>query len=157
VTANWIVNALAPAAVDSLNSALLVRRFDDTAEEGIGFILPIPEGTTSITLGFKSRGQTAPGAAATVGAKLYFRHVPDNAAVSTTWAGAADGSRVLTDIDIPTNTNFQYDSQGMTLASFSPALVAGRTYQFELTRINPTAGTELTGDWNLLELNVEFS
>ena len=157
VNSNWIVNALAPAAADSLNAALIVRRFDDTVEEGAGFALPIPTGATSVKIGFISRGQTAPAAARTVGVKLYYRQIPDAAAVSTTWAGANDGSRVLTDIDIPATTDFQYDSQTMTLASFSPALVAGKTYQFELTRINPTAGTELVGDWDLLELSVEFS
>jgi len=44
----------------------------------------------------------------------------------------------------------------MTLASFSPALVAGRTYQFEFTRVAPGAGTNLVGDWGLLEISVEF-
>lgn len=157
VNSNWIVNALAPAAADSLNVALPVRRFDDAAEEGVGFTVPIPSGTTTINFSFISRGQTAPAAARTVGLKLYYRQIPDNAVLSTTWAGANDGSKVLTDIDIPANTTFQYDAQAIALSAFSPALVAGRSYQFELTRINPTGGTELVGDWDLLELDLDFS
>lgn len=154
---NWIVNALAPATADSLNNALTIRGFDDTIEEGIGFILPVPTNAGSLRLTFKSRAQTTPPADRTIGPKLYYRRIPDNAAVSTTWAGANDGSKVLTDIVLPANTNFQYDSQTLDLvADFAPDILAGSTYQFELTRVNPAGGTELVGDWNLLELIVEW-
>jgi len=156
-SANWIVNAMAPAAADSLNAALTVRRFDDTTEEGVGFILRIPASATNIIIGMVTRAQTAPGAARTVGVKLYFRQIPDNAAVSTTWAGANDGSHVLADIAIPANTNFQYATQTLALTATTPDLVADKLYQVEVTRINPTAGTELVGDWNLLELTAAFS
>lgn len=148
--ANWTVNSLAPANQDSLNNALVVRAFDDTTEEGVGFSVDIPTGVTNITFNFKSRAQTAPGAARTVGLNIYRRAIPNNGAVSA-WSAATQ----LTDIDIPTNTNFQYDSQTLTLASLG--LTAGQLHQFELTRVNPTGGTELVGDWNLLLLEVSFS
>lgn len=158
VNANWIVNALAPAGADSLNNALTIRAFDDTIEEGIGFILFIPSAAVNVILTLKSRAQTAPAGVRTVGNKLYYRRIPDDAAVSTTWVGANDGSLILNDISIPTNTNFQYDTQTIGLvAGFAPDVLAGSTYQFELTRVNPVAGTELVGDWNLLELGVEFT
>jgi len=158
VNTDWIVNALAPAASDSMNAALTVRLFDDAVEEGVGFILAIPSGATNMKLRFKSRAEVVPGAARTVGVKLYYRQIPDDAAVSATWAGANDGSKILADIDIPANVNFQYSSQTLVLvADFTPDLLAAKTYQFELTRVNPTAGTELVDDWALLEVQVEFS
>lgn len=150
ITADWAVNALAPAVADSNNDGLTVRLFDDTTEEGVGFIARVPATAANIKLSFKSRAETAPGAARTVGLKLYERGIPDDAAVDAWSAGT-----VLTDIDIPTNENFQADSQTLTLAALG--LTAGQTHQFELTRINPTGGTELVGDWALLELIVEFT
>jgi hypothetical protein len=155
VNSDWIVNALAIAAIDSNNNGLNVRRFIAASEQGAGFKTRIPTGATTMTLRFMSRAETAPGAAATVGAKLYFREIPDNGAVSATWAGTNDGSKVLTDIDIPTNENFQQDEQTLTLAT--EGIVAGSLYQFELTRIDPTGGTELTSDWALLSLELEFA
>ena len=60
----------------------------------------------------------------------------------------------LNNIDIPTNTNWQYDTQTVTLATLG--LTAGNLVQFELTRTAPTAGTNLTGDWNLAEMQLQF-
>lgn len=148
-SADWTVNSLAGLDADEDNTGLNIRAFDDTTEEGVGFSIPIPSGTTSIKLYFRGRAKTAPGAARTVGLKLYFREVPDNAAV-TAWSAGTQ----LTDIDIPTNENFQYDNQTITLASLG--ITAGRDVQFELTRIDPSGGVELTGDWFLLRLGIEF-
>lgn len=149
VTANWAVNALAPASADSLNSGLTVRRFDDTTEEGVGFIFTVPVDATEVVLNFKSRAQTAPGVAEGVVPRLYLREIPDNGAVGA-WSAGLD----LTAISIPTNTNFQYDSQVIAVGTLG--ITAGRLYQFELTR-NPAAGGDtLVGDWNLLELGVIF-
>lgn len=152
VTSDWAVNALAPASADVTNSGLIVRHFDDTAEEGVGFSLYIPAGATILTLGFMSKARTAPAGTRTVGVKLYYRKFADNTAASA-WS-----SLVLTDISIPTNVNMQKDTQALTLGtSFSPAITADTYYQFELTRINPTAGTELTGDWDLWNMRADFT
>lgn len=151
VNADWSVNALAPAVADSLNAALTVRRFDDTTEEGVGWLLRIPAGVTQITFGFHSRAQTAPPAARTVGLRVAYRQLPDNAAVGA-W-----NTHTLADIDIPANTNFQTDAQTILLVTFAPALVAGEFYQMELIRQNPAGGTELTGDWDLLVVEYSFS
>ena len=148
--ADWAVNALAPAVADSNDNNKTVRAFDDTTEEGVGWVIRIPLAVTNIILKFVGRAETAPPAARTVGLKLYQQGNPDNAAPD-----AWDAGTVLTDIDIPTNVNFQYDSQTLTLASLS--LVAGEVTHFELTRVDPVGGTELVGDWNLLELEVSFS
>jgi hypothetical protein len=150
VTADWTVNALAPAAADSNNSGLTVRLFDDTTEEGVGFIIEVPATATNIVFDFVSRAETAPGAVNTVGLDIYNRGIPDNAAVQA-WSSATQ----LTDLSIPTNEFFQEDSQTVTLASLG--ITAGETTQFELVRTTPTGGTDLTGDWDLLLLKVSFT
>ncbi|RYF18862.1 MAG: hypothetical protein EOO77_10730, partial [Oxalobacteraceae bacterium] len=65
-SSDWSVNLLAPASNDATNGALVVRAFDDTAEEGVGFMLSIPTGVTTLNLRLKGRAATAP--TATVGA-----------------------------------------------------------------------------------------
>ena len=147
--ADWAVNATALEVADSANAALIVRRFDDTTEEGVGFSIAPPAGTTSLKFTFVARAQTAPGAARTVGLKLYNRGIPDNAAVESWNAGT-----ILADIDIPTNAFFQYDTETITLSTLG--MTVGEDTQLQLTRIDPVAGTELTGDWNLRALQVEF-
>jgi len=150
VSADWAVNALAPAAADDVNSGLTVRLFDDTTEEGVGFEMVVPSGATNLIIGFRSRAVVAPGAARTVGLNLYQRGVRDNLAVDAWSAGTQ-----LTDIDIPASVLFQEDSQTITLATLG--ITAGELTQFELTRINPTGGTELVDDWALVNLTIEFS
>ena len=145
VNADWAVNALAPATPDSNNAGLTVRRFDDTTDEGVGFTVEIPSGTTSLTFRFRSRAETAPGGTVTASLDLYRRSLPDNGAV-----GAWSSALALTDISLPTNENWQYDEQTITLATLG--LTAGEIAQFELVR----DGGTLSGDWTLLRLEVEF-
>ncbi len=148
--ADWTVNALAPASADSNNAGLTVRLFDDTTEEGVGFTIEVPAGATNIVFDFVARAETAPGIANTVGLDIYNRGIPDNAAVQA-WSAATQ----LTDIDIPTNEFFQEDTQTVTLATLG--VTAGETTQFELTRVAPTGGTDLTGDWAMLLVKVSFT
>ena len=150
ITADWAVNALAPAAADSNNDGLTVRLFDDTVEEGVGFIAEVPAGATNIVFDFVSRAETTPGAARTVGLDIYNRGIPNNAAVQA-WSTATQ----LTDLDIPTNEFFQEDSQSVALATLG--ITAGETTQLELVRTTPTGGTDLTGDWGLLLVKVSFT
>jgi hypothetical protein len=145
---DWAVNALAPAAPDTNDDSLTNRLFDDTTEEGVGFPIFIPIGAINMKLTIVSRAETAPGAARTVGLKLYERGVPG--AVDSWSAGIQ-----LTDIDIPTSEQWQTDTQEDTLSNWG--LTAGQVHQFELTRVNPSGGTELIGDWALLLLQVSFS
>jgi hypothetical protein len=144
--ADWVVNSAAGMSADSLNNALLNRQFDDTTEEGIGLFIEIPAGAVNMTFYFRSRAQTAPGAATTVLPRLYRRQIADNTVV-----GAWSAAFAFAQIDIPTNTRFQYDSEIVTLATLG--LTAGNVVQLELTR-NPADG--LVGDWNLLEMSIYF-
>ena len=145
---DWVINNNAPASSDTLKNALIVRRFDDTTEEGIGFITNIPLGITDINFYFKWRAQTAPASAKTVVLRLYNRQIPDNSVV-TEWSSALQ----LTSLNVQTNTNFQYDSQLISLSSLG--ITAGRTVQFELTRYGGNVLDTLSGDFILLELMLE--
>lgn len=148
--ADWAVNALAPLDVDDANNAYSVMAFDDTIEEGVGFeVGAIPSGKTNIKISLRSKAKAAGGAARTVGLKMYFREMLDNGAIQS-WS-----SYVLSDIDIPDNVLYQFDTQTVTLATFG--LTVGRKVQFEVTRVTPGAGTDLTGDWFLKDLVVEFT
>ena len=147
---DWAVNALAPAAADSINAGLTVRLFDDTIEEGVGFQMAIPSAATNLIIGFRSRASIAPAGSRTVGLNLYQRGVPDNSGVDAWSAGTQ-----LTDIDIPNSNLFQVDSQTITLASLG--ITAGELTQFELTRIAPSGGVNLVGDWALVQVTIGFS
>lgn len=150
VNSNWAVNALAPAAADSTNPALTVRRFDDTTQEGVGGLLTVPTGAVNATFYFKWRAQTAPGVAAGVVLTYYTRSIPDNAAVGA-WSAAVD----FTTLAVPTNANFQYDSQTISLATLGWTVATLR--QFEITRRGTQAGDTLAGDFDLAELIIEFT
>ena len=146
--ADWAVNALAPAAADSLNNALVVRIFDDSAEEGVGFMLRVPTGATNIVFTFMSRAEAAGGG--NVIPKVYRREVQDAGAPAAWNAGVA-----LSALAFGANTNWNKDQESKTLASIG--LAVGKLYQIELTRDAAAGGDTLVGDWDLLELVVEFT
>jgi len=147
---DWAVNSLAAAVADTNNNGLTNRGFDDTTEEGVGFKVKIHPTAANVILRFFSRAETTDAAARTVGLRIYEREKPDNAVV-TAWSAGLQ----LTDIDIPTNEFWQYDEQTLTLAALG--VTAGSWHQFELTRIAPSGGTNLVGDWDLLAAEVTFS
>jgi len=139
-TSDWKVNALAPAVVDSVNSALNARDYVNGSETGIGFQLYIPTGYTTMVIYYMVRGT---GTAGTAGFKLYYRQLASATVISSSWTGAADGNKVLTTVSIPANTTYTYFSQTLVLASgFSPAITTNKLYQFELTR--PSGDTPAT-------------
>jgi len=148
--ADWAVNSLAPAQADTNNNGITIRAFDDTTEEGVGFKVKIPATAANVIFRFFGRAETTDAGVRTVGLQIYEREIPDNAVV-TAWSAGLQ----LTDIDIPVNEFFQYDEQTLTLAALG--VIAGSWHQFELTRVAPSGGTNLVGDWDLLALEVDFS
>lgn len=149
INSDWAINELAPTNVDSNNNGLLVRSFDDATEEGIGFTIEIPYGATNIVFKLLSRAETSPGSAQTVALTIYERGLPDNTSVNS-WSSAFQ----LTDINIPTNENWQVDIQHIEISDLG--LTNGQIHQFELTRDTADAGDTLTGDWVLHSLKVSF-
>ena len=148
--ADWAVNSLAPAQADTNNNGLTIRAFDDTTEEGVGFKVKIPLTASNVIFRFFGRAETTDAGVRTVGLQIYEREIPDNAVV-TAWSAGLQ----LTDLDIPVNEFFQYDEQTLTLAALG--VTAGSWHVFELTRVAPSGGTNLVGDWDLLALEVDFS
>ena len=146
--ADWAVNALAPVLPDPDNVAILIRRFNDTIEEGVGFTVEIPSGVTNMKL--KIRWKAITGAAnKKVGLKLYNRGMPDNAAVESWSAGTQ-----LADVISANNVFYQYDEETISLATLG--VTAGELTQFELTR-DDVSSPALSGDIGLRTLILEFS
>jgi len=148
-SSDWAVNNGAPSARDSNNTALTIRRFDDSSEEGVGFSTVFPLLVTDMLIRIKFRALTAPGASAGVVWKLYWRRFPDNGAV-TSWS-----SLQLPTATVPTNTNVQYYSYTAPLTTWG--ITAGDFTQFELTRVGGNASDTLSGDAGLLSLELEYS
>jgi hypothetical protein len=150
-SSDWALNALAPTVADPSFASLSVRQFSNTTEQGVGFLLSIPTGATSITFKFRGRPASAPGVASVVQPRVYIRAIPNGSAM-----GAWSAAQNLSNISIPTTANFLYSNQTVTLASLS--LTAGNMYQIELTRnIAPSSGTNLAANFLLAELTVELS
>lgn len=149
--ADWPVTAIAPTAPSGTDASISIVAYDDTTPEGRGGILPVPgsaiygANAASVVLQIISQARTAPGAARTVGVRLYYRVIPNNAAVGA-WL-----SLDLNDIDIPTNSNFQYDTQTLVIGGGAGQLnvTPGLDMQYELVRIAPSAGVNLVGDWDV--------
>jgi len=143
---NWPVEAIAPAALDNTYPSYPICAYDDTTEEGRGWLTIVPASASSLTFRVIHKARTAPGAQRSVGLKLYYRVVKDAEATG------AFMSLVLSDASIPGTTDFQYYSVTVPIGSGEGQLNVdvGKAVEFELTRIQPAAGTELDGDWHLL-------
>ena len=143
-TSDWSINGNAPWSADSNNSALKIRRHDDTAEEGWGIMWHVPEGTAKMKLYLRNRAETAPtGSAAGVGVTLHYRALGDNGAV-----GSWIEYDLPTDVSLPQSVEYwQYDNWELDMASLSTPITPGTTYQFQITRNPSDTGDTLTGDW----------
>jgi len=152
VGADWAVNAGAPTENDDNNAAIPVIALEESAETGFGFLLRARTGKSTLQIDIKSRRRTSTGGAVTMRLKLYVREIPDNGAVA-----AWDSGTLLTAIDYPaSNEFFQYDTQDLTFVSFTPDIVAGRLYQFQITRV-PTDGSDnLVAAALIAELGMKF-
>ena len=147
--ADWATTVPAGMAADLVNPAILLRRFDDTTDEGVGWTVLIPVGVTQVDLTFISKAVTSPSAPnRTVGVAFKSREIPNNGGLGG-WTSTA-----LSNLNIPQNVFPQRQSITVTLAALS--LTADHVYQIELVRQNPSAGTELVGDWGLIYLIVEW-
>lgn len=148
--ADWAINAMAGIKADTNNAGLVVRTFDDTVEEGVGFEFVVPATAFDLKLRWQVRAETTPGGAVVARWNLRFRGFPDNGAVEA-WSAPIQ----LTDSDFGTNEFFQYDEDERTLVAWG--LTAGRKYQFELTRDATDGADTLVGDASLCMLQMGFS
>lgn len=152
VNSDFVVNAIAATVTDPTYASLNVRSFSNSVEQGVATLISIPTGATTLTIKIRGRAQTAPGAAAVVQPRLYYRLLPNNSAV-----GAWSAAQELANIAIPTNANFQYSTQTILLSTLG--MSAGNLYQLELTRrvVGVTGGTNLAANYLLAELTLEFA
>lgn len=141
-SAAWAVNAIAPAATDTLNAEFQVRRFDDTTEEGVGFELFLASDFDQLELRFIYRAQAAPAGAVAVQPNLYVQQIPNNVAVPV-WSAAI----VLTPLAVPANVFWQYATQLLSYADLGAT--ADLQTKFELTRTGTSGSDTLVGDWTL--------
>lgn len=140
------------AGADSNNAAMSVARFDSTTPQNISFERFIPENATRLEIFIVSRAETLPGVAASVALTLAYRQsAPDNVAVPA-WS-----TQALTNIDIPTNTNWQHDEEpALSLATLG--ITPGLPYQFQLIRQANDVSDTLNGiDWTLYSFKFIFS
>jgi hypothetical protein len=139
---DWAIPAVAPTDQDNTRPLRSIVGYPASPEQGRGISECPPVGAAFLVIRRCYKAATAPGGARTAGAKLYWTRAPYNAAVP------AFLSMVLADYAIPTNTNPQYIEDLIQLSDLT-GLVAEQEAYYELTRIAPTAGTDLTGNLNL--------
>jgi len=148
--ANWKVNLSTTTTVDPANAALTIRRFDDTAEQGIGFTARVPINSVNVRIATVGRAITSPAIPKEVILKVYNRIIRNNLPVAA-WSSGTE----LQPISIPANATFQYNSEIIAISTLG--FNAGRTAQFELTRVGSSINDTLVGDYALLELIIDFS
>ena len=150
-TADWAVNAFAPAAPDSANTGIRLRRFDDTTEEGIGLTFRVPPTVSSIKIQLVSKPETSAASNLDVVPRIYTRVLGDNIAVPA-WSAGTD----MAAITMGTSNVFpQYDEETFTLGALG--LAADRYVQLQLTRNTASGSDTLVGDWGLISVKVSFS
>ena len=146
--ADWAVNGNAPLSADTLDPSILVRRSDDTTEEGFGVQLPpIPVGATNMQIALEVRPQSGP--AGSVVAKTLFYERDETTAV-----GSWSSSIALDDISLPvTSVDYINVVTDKTLATWG--LVAGNRYRVQITRT--ATGDTLSGDLVTKGVKVSFT
>ncbi len=149
LTADWFLASGAWPDFDSANNSLPVHRFDDAAQEGVGWMLHVPAGATTVTVRHVGRPETPPALPdQAVDWILAWREVPTGAPI-----GAWD-SHAGTAFTIPLTSDYQQNA--FTLDLVTEGITPGSLHQFEFVREADSGADDLPGDWNLLGLEVEF-
>lgn len=148
---DWHVKAVAPAQADPISTSLIVRAFDDSVAEAIGFTATVPAGTISITFRIRYRANTAPTATTNNKAVFLFayRSIADGTNPST-WATM--GSIATAPVGV---RSFQTHAVTFSLAQTTPIL-AGVPMQWQLARDAASASDNLVGDLYVVDMSVEY-
>jgi len=149
VNTDWVVDDPAVPESDPANAALSVRAFDDTQEEGVGWVQRIPTIANNVTYRIVGRAQTSPASTQGVAFNLYAREVPIGSPAGA-WSSPIDLGLLSCD-------SANYEQLEVNLNLQAQGLTPGRLYVFELTRDAPRVGDDLAGDFLLLTLQVEFT
>jgi hypothetical protein len=145
----WTINSAAPIDLDPSNNSIIIRGFDDSTEEGVGFVLSIPLNCVSMSFTFRCRAGSSFGSRNVV-MSLFTRQMAHNVAYDS-WSSRTNFSTIT----FPTNQYYQKITETITLATLG--LTAGNRTLFELTR-NATSGSDtLAADFNLANLLIKFN
>lgn len=148
----WTINANANIDLDATSTAMKVRAFDDTAVEGVGFLLFVPSSATNLIFKWRGRCATAPATGKKVALGLYSKGFPDGDAVAA-WSSITN---IRDTIEIAANAYYLYDTATISLATLG--LTADRLYLFEMVRVGSDATYDtLVGDWLLASMEITFS
>lgn len=144
----WPITVPADLAPDTNDDELLVRRCDDTVEEGMGWEGMVPLGANYVRLVRESRPETAPGGAKTT--KWNLRGVTVDESGAGTWSAALQ----VADVAITTTEDWIPTTELIPLASVN--LTEGEMGILLLSRDATDVGDDLSGDADLLDPQIEF-
>ena len=153
VGTGWPVTAAASLSADPLAARFLIRRFDDTTQEGVGCLVYIPPRATSIVFSCMAKAITAPPASRNVGWAMGYTRLQANTAIAASSTHNFPADFTLANL----NTHPQALTQTFTFASMGTPLVADNWYLIEFYRKTPLGGTNLTGDFGMFGARVEFT
>jgi hypothetical protein len=105
-TADWSINSVAPTSANPGNTAIPVRRFDDTIQEGAGGFVRVPVGAINLTLTIVGRAITAP-PATTVAAGSTGVNINTFAGAGTLNVASTTGFPTSGAIQVLTSTGYQ--------------------------------------------------
>lgn len=131
-TSEWPTTNVAPLSVDTINNSLLVRRFDDTVEEGVGASFFLRSGVSTLTFRFVARAESAPGGG--VPLNFYFAQV----------LSSFSGFPASPDFTLNLNLTQNWASSQIGLSVPGLGLIPGLATQACLTRSPGTLAGDLT-------------
>jgi len=149
---DWTVSNSSSLIRDPVNQAIRTRAFDQSTDEGAGFLVDIPAATLGLTtIKFKvwtKRRTTGTGTNAVI---AFFNRPVNTGAPVGPWNTTTAGQTTITGL----STVYQVNE--VTVAISSLGLTAGTLHQFELVRRASLAADTLTGDLLVSRLEVSFS
>jgi hypothetical protein len=140
---NWAVNELSAVEVDPTNNSMLVRTFDDSTEEGVGFGLYLDSDYDNFNYTITTRSAIGTGF---VEWKIYYREIPNGSALGS-W------NTLDTVVLNYNNTDYIYLNQNVDISGLNRDLF----YQFQLTRNGAGASDTKTGDAFIYAMKIELT
>jgi hypothetical protein len=146
--ADWPLNNASPIDLDTAANSIVMRSFDSSTDEGVGFSFELPPNCVSLDFTFWARaGGTGGG---NVIMSLYTRETSHNVATPA-WSSRYS----FTALAFPTNTRYQKITRSVNLSTLG--LTAGNRILCELTRYASSGSDTLGSDFILSLLTIKFS
>lgn len=146
-TSGWAIPTFATLTPDTFDDSLMIRAFDDTVTEGVGFMLQIPEDAVSYVFSVTGR---CPSASGNVVFRIYRKGVPDRAPIED-W-GTMASSMIFSNRGLTEEFSASINSRTLAAAGMVP----GNMTNFEVTRIPANGSDTMVGDFHMLSCKMEF-